>query len=86
MPLVMLESSRHPELWRLRFVTLAEEIFQQVSTLPEPLAQEVLDFVVFLRQKTEKVTIDNFMLAQEPVLAAIWDNDEDNVWNDFASR
>ncbi|MBC7542795.1 MAG: DUF2281 domain-containing protein [Candidatus Sericytochromatia bacterium] len=67
-------------------MTLADRIFQQVSTLPEPLAREVLDFVVFLRQKSENVSNHNLMLAQEPVLAAIWDNDEDNVWNDFASR
>ena len=68
------------------FMTLADEIFQEVSHLPEPLAREVLDFVVFLRQKSENVAANNLLLAQEPVLAAIWDNDEDNVWNDFAGR
>jgi hypothetical protein len=67
-------------------VTLAEEIFRHVSAMPEPLAREVLDFVVFLRQKSENVATHNLVLAQEPVLAVIWDNDEDNVWNDFASR
>jgi hypothetical protein len=67
-------------------VSLAEEIFQQVRNLPEPLAREVLDFVVFLRQKSENVAVSNLMLAQESTLMAIWENETDNVWNDFASR
>ena len=67
-------------------MSLAEEIFQQVRNLPEPLAREVLDFVVFLRQKSENVAVSNLMLAQESTLMAIWENETDNVWNDFASR
>jgi hypothetical protein len=73
-------------LGRFRFVTLADEIFHQVSSLPEPLAREVLDFVVFLRQRSENAAIQNLSLAQESVLATIWDNDADNVWNDVAGR
>jgi hypothetical protein len=57
-----------------------------VRNLPEPLAREVLDFVVFLRQKSENVAVSNLMLAQESTLMAIWENETDNVWNDFASR
>jgi hypothetical protein len=81
----MLESGGIPGDGGLDAVTLAEEIFQQVSALPEPLAREVLDFVVFLRQKSETVAVHNLALAQEPVLAAIWDNEEDNAWNGLAS-
>ena len=60
----------------------AEIIFNQVKTLPEPIAREVLDCVGYLKRKQEHGGLDDLMLAQESTLSAIWDNAEDEVWND----
>jgi len=35
-------------------MTLAETIYQQSLTLPEPAAQEVLDFIEFIKQRHVK--------------------------------
>ncbi len=49
--------------------------------LPEAMAQEVLDFALFLRQREENAEWQNLMLAQSSALAD-WENDEDEAWND----
>lgn len=67
-------------------MTLAEQILQQVQTLPGPLKQEVLDVVVFLRQRSERSMMHDFTTAQEQGLAAIWEHDADEVWHDVANR
>jgi hypothetical protein len=64
-------------------VTLAKEVFEQVKVLPEPLARKVLDFATSLRSSDERSEFSDLMLAQERSLAVIWDNAEDDVWNDL---
>lgn len=62
-------------------MNLAEQVYQAVQPLPEPMVQEVLDFALFLRQREERSEWHNLMLAQASSLAD-WDNAEDEVWND----
>ncbi|MBU0501424.1 MAG: DUF2281 domain-containing protein [Gammaproteobacteria bacterium] len=62
-------------------MNLAEQVYQTVKPMPEALVQEVLDFVLFLRQREESQEWRNLMLAQADSLAD-WDNAEDEVWND----
>jgi hypothetical protein len=63
-------------------MSLADLVYEQVKTLPEPLAREVLDFVAFLRERGERAEWRDLMAAQAPSLAPLWDNTEDEVWND----
>lgn len=62
-------------------MNLAEQIYQTVKPLPESVAQEILDFALFLRQREENAEWQNLMLAQSSSLAD-WNNEEDEVWND----
>jgi hypothetical protein len=61
-------------------MNLAEQVYQTVKPLPEPMVQEVLDFALFLRQREESQEWQNLMLAQAESFAD-WDNAEDAVWN-----
>lgn len=61
-------------------MNLAEQVYQTVKPLPEPMVQEVLDFALFLRQREESREWRNLMLAQAESFAD-WDNAEDEVWN-----
>ena len=63
-------------------MNLAELVYEQVKTLPEPLAREVLDFVAFLRERGERAEWCDLMAAQAASLAPVWDNAEDKVWDD----
>lgn len=66
-------------------MSLAEQIYQTVKPLPEPVAQEILDFALFLRQREENAEWQNLMLAQSSSLAD-WDNKKNAVWNDVRTN
>jgi hypothetical protein len=63
-------------------MSIAEQIYEQVKALPEPLAREVLDFVAFLRDRRDRNEWRDLMDAQAASLAPVWDNAEDKVWDD----
>ena len=62
-------------------MTVAELLFEEAKRLPAPLAKEALDFVLFLRGRQEQHEWRDLMDAQSTSLASIWDNDEDEAWN-----
>ncbi|HET7804814.1 MAG TPA: hypothetical protein VFL53_11265 [Pseudolabrys sp.] len=62
-------------------MSIAEMIFEQVKALPEPLAREVLDFVGYLRERQDRADWRDLMNAQAGSLAPIWENAEDEVWD-----
>ena len=62
-------------------MTVAEQVYEQAKLLPEPLAREALDFVLFLRERQESGEWRNLMDTQSVALASVWDNPEDEAWN-----
>ena len=62
-------------------MTLAELIYEQVKKLPDQAAREVLDFVGYLRDRGERADWRDLMSAQSASLAPVWDNIEDQVWD-----
>ena len=58
-----------------------ELIQNEVKTLPALKAQEVLDFIIFLKTRSENDEWQDMMKAQEQPLSDIWDNEEDEIWN-----
>ena len=63
-------------------MTTADMVYEQVKTLPEPMAREVLDFIGYLSMKIQHEEVNALMMAQESSLNEIWSNAEDDVWND----
>lgn len=63
-------------------MSIADLIYEQVKSLPEPLAREVLDYVGFLRERGDRREQRDLMTAQSGSLAAVWDNDKDQIWDD----
>ena len=63
-------------------MTIAELIFEQVKTLPDHLAREVLDFAGYLSERQDRGEWSDLMSAQTRALASVWDNSEDAVWDD----
>jgi hypothetical protein len=62
-------------------MTIAEQVYEQVKTLPDPLAREVLDFIALLRERRGRGEWHDLMAAQAASLAPVWDNAEDSVWD-----
>lgn len=63
-------------------MSIADLVYAQVKTLPDQLAREVLDFVGYLRERGDQAEWRDLMDAQAKSLAPVWDNPEDQVWND----
>jgi len=62
-------------------MTIAELIFEQVKKLPDQAAREVLDFVGYIRERGERADFRDLVKAQSASLASVWDNSEDQVWD-----
>jgi hypothetical protein len=62
-------------------MTFADLVYEQVKTLPDPLAREVLDFIGYLRERGDRAEWRDLMNAQAPSLAEAWDSPEDQVWD-----
>ena len=60
-------------------------ILEPASKLPEPLAREVLDFIGYLQVKhgLRNRLSDDRKAAQQTALRHVWDNPEDEVWNEL---
>ena len=63
-------------------MSIADMVYEQVKSLPDPLVREVLDFVAFLRERRDRGEWRDLMDAQSGALAAMWDNAEDKVLDD----
>jgi hypothetical protein len=66
-------------------MTTTEKIIQEVRRLPEPLAREVLDFIGYIELKhgLKDPLTEELKRAQEPAMKHVWDNPEDEAWNDL---
>jgi hypothetical protein len=62
-------------------MTVADQVYEQAKQLPEPLAREALDFVLFLRERQERGEWRDLIDAQSVALTAVWDNPDDEAWN-----
>lgn len=63
-------------------VSIADLVYEQVKTLPDQLAREVLDFVGYLRERGDRAEWRDLVRGQSASLAPVWDNAEDEIWND----
>ena len=65
-------------------MTAVDRLIRELAKLPEPLLSEVLDFVTFLEMKhgLKDQGLEQLKSAQGPAMNKLWDNLDDEVWND----
>ncbi|MGM0412598.1 MAG: hypothetical protein ACQERG_04740 [Pseudomonadota bacterium] len=62
----------------------AEAIYRQARLLPPGLRKEVLDFIGYLESRYQESDESRaYREAQIPAMEAVWDNAEDEVWDDW---
>ncbi len=66
-------------------MNVTEKICQEARRLPEPLAQEVFDFIEYIQIKhgLRDVLSELLKASQAPDMKNVRDNMEDEVWNDL---
>lgn len=61
-----------------------DALIAKIAELPENRVSEIIDFVDFIRQREmDRALTRDAMRASEPALARVWDNPEDDVYNDL---
>lgn len=64
-------------------MSIAEQIYEVAKPLPESLALEALHFIEYLSNKNaDRSEMSDLIRAQEVVMKHVWDNQDDEVWND----
>jgi hypothetical protein len=63
-------------------MNVADKICEKARELPEPLAKEVLEFIERISGYRNS-GIEEFKKAQELSMKSIWENEEDDIWNDL---
>lgn len=63
-------------------MNVADKICEKARDLPEPLAREVLEFIERISAQLDS-DIENLKKAQEPAMKRIWENTEDDIWNEL---
>ena len=66
----------------MRNALLTQKILETVSQLPDDQVREVLDFATFVSQRNRLSDWHDLQNAQLTALTELWDNDEDEVWNE----
>jgi len=63
-------------------MNVADKICEKARDLPEPLAREVLEFIERISAQRDS-GIEDLKKAQEPAMKRIWENKEDDIWNEL---
>ena len=67
-------------------MTIAEQIYEVAKPLPESLALEALHYIEYLSGKSaDRAEMSDLTRAQEVAMSHVWDNQDDEVWNDVKS-
>ncbi|MBD2392002.1 DUF2281 domain-containing protein [Aphanizomenon flos-aquae NRERC-008] len=65
-------------------MTIKEQITQELEKLPEPVLQEILDFVQFLQTKHQQNKMLEITIMSESSLAKDWlKPEEDAAWQNL---
>lgn len=64
-------------------MNIADKICEKARDLPEPLAKEVLAIIERIQVQQSGTALEELKKAQVPVMKRIWENKEDDVWNEL---
>ena len=59
----------------------ADIVVEQMKSLPDALAYEVLDFIGYLKQRNERLENTNMINAQQASLVNVWIDEPEDAWN-----
>lgn len=64
----------------------AEQICREANKLPRNALPVVLDFMLFLQKRAADNQGNDLVMAQESSMTPLWDNEEDEAWNEVPTR
>jgi hypothetical protein len=64
-------------------MTIKEQLIQEIEEVPEPLLQEVLDFIQFLQNKHQTEKLEITLLSENSLQKDWLKQEEDTAWQDL---
>ncbi|AFY55031.1 Protein of unknown function (DUF2281) [Rivularia sp. PCC 7116] len=64
-------------------MTIKEKLLQEIEKAPEPLLQEVLDFIQFLQNKRQQEKLEITLLSESSLQKDWLKPEEDEAWQDL---
>ncbi|MEA5504512.1 DUF2281 domain-containing protein [Halotia wernerae UHCC 0503] len=64
-------------------MTIKEQLLQEIEKVPEPLLQEVLDFIQFLQNKRQQEKLEITLLSESSLQKDWLKPEEESAWQDL---
>ena len=64
-------------------MTIKEQLLQEIEKVPEPLLQQVLDFIQFLQNKRQQEKLEITLLSESSLQKDWLKPEEEAAWQDF---
>ena len=64
-------------------MTIKEKLLQEIEKAPEPLLQEVLNFIQFLQNKRQQEKLEITLLSESSLQKDWLKTEEDEAWQDL---
>jgi hypothetical protein len=64
-------------------MTIKEQLLQEIEKVPEPLLQEVLDFIQFLQNKRQQEKLEITLLSESSLKKNWLKPEEEAAWQDL---
>ncbi|MEA5595435.1 DUF2281 domain-containing protein [Rivularia sp. UHCC 0363] len=64
-------------------MTLKEQLLQEIEKIPEPLLQQVLDFIQFLQNKRQQEKLEITLLSESSLKKDWLKPEEEAAWQDL---
>jgi hypothetical protein len=63
-------------------MSVKELLFQEIEKLPDSFAPDIMDYIMFLENKSKKNELINQVRTMSEVsFSKIWDNEEDSIYD-----
>ncbi|WP_414622366.1 DUF2281 domain-containing protein [Calothrix sp. CCY 0018] len=64
-------------------MTIKEQLLQEIEKVPEPLLQQVLDFIQFLQNKRQQEKLEITLLSESSLQKDWLKPEEEAAWQDL---
>lgn len=63
-------------------MSVKEMLYQEIEKLPDSLAPDIMNYIMFLENKSEKIELTKQVRTlSETSFSKIWDNEEDSIYD-----
>ncbi len=67
----------------MKAATRVEDIIHEINEVPEPYLEEVLDFILFIKMKSQSNKMETMLMSESSLKKDWLKPEEDEAWKDL---